>query len=39
MEKYEQLKWEITCTGNEISISDSHIKILELYGGFGLGQN
>ena len=34
----EQLKWDITCSGNEISISDTTIKIQELYGGFGQGQ-
>jgi hypothetical protein len=37
-EKYEQLKWEIICTGNEVMISDTNIKIQELYGGFGQGQ-
>lgn len=34
----EQLKWEIVCTGNEIEISDTTVKIKELYGGFGQGQ-
>lgn len=37
-EKYEQLKWDIICTGNEVMISDTSIKIQELYGGFGQGQ-
>lgn len=37
-EKTEQLKWDIICTGNEIVISDTSIKIQELYGGFGQGQ-
>jgi len=36
-EVYEQLKWEITCTG-EVMISDASVKIKELYGGFGQGQ-
>lgn len=34
----EQLKWDIVCTGNEVEISDTSIKIKELYGGFGQGQ-
>jgi hypothetical protein len=37
-EKFEQLKWDIICTGNEIMISDTTIKIQEIYGGFGQGQ-
>jgi len=37
-EKYEQLKWDIVCTGNEVMISDTTIKIQEIYGGFGQGQ-
>jgi hypothetical protein len=37
-EKGEQLKWDIICTGNETIISDTNIKIKELYGGFGQGQ-
>jgi len=37
-EKYEQLKWDIICTGNEVMISDTTIKVKELYGGFGQGQ-
>ncbi|WP_061330276.1 hypothetical protein [Clostridium botulinum] len=34
----EQLKWDIVCTGNEVEISDTTVKIKELYGGFGQGQ-
>ncbi|AJE10937.1 hypothetical protein HYI19_08740 [Clostridium botulinum] len=34
----KQLKWDITYTGNEVSIADVNIKIKELYGGFGRGQ-
>lgn len=37
-EKFEQLKWDITCTGNEVMITDTTIKIQEIYGGFGQGQ-
>jgi hypothetical protein len=37
-EKFEQLKWDIVCTGNEVMISDTTIKIQEIYGGFGQGQ-
>ena len=37
-EKNEQLKWDITCTGNEVLVSDTNIKIQEIYGGFGQGQ-
>lgn len=37
-EKSEQLKWDIICTGNEVIVSDTNIKIQELYGGFGQGQ-
>ncbi|NFF21940.1 hypothetical protein FDA47_08060 [Clostridium botulinum] len=36
--KEEQLKWEITTTGNEIELLDNHVKVKELYGGFGQGQ-
>lgn len=36
-EKAEQLKWDITCTGNEVMISDTTLKIKEIYGGFGMG--
>lgn len=37
-EQEEQLKWDIVCTGNEVLISDTNVKIKELYGGFGQGQ-
>jgi hypothetical protein len=37
-EKVEQLKWDIVCTGNDVAISDTTVKIQELYGGFGQGQ-
>ena len=37
-DKYGQLQWDIICTGNEIMVSDTGIKIKELYGGFGQGQ-
>ncbi|MBY6838790.1 hypothetical protein [Clostridium botulinum] len=36
--KEEQLKWEITTTGNEIELLDNHVKVKELYGAFGQGQ-
>jgi hypothetical protein len=36
--KNEQLKWDIVCTGNEVLVSDTTVKIQELYGGFGQGQ-
>ena len=37
-EQHQQLKWDITCTGKDVTISDTTIKIQELYGGFGQGQ-
>lgn len=36
--KVEQLKWDIVCTGNQITIPETHVEIKELYGGFGQGQ-
>ncbi|WP_252241631.1 hypothetical protein [Clostridium sp. ZBS18] len=36
--KEEQLKWEITTTGNKVKLLENHIEIEELYGGFGQGQ-
>lgn len=38
MEESKQLKWDIVCTGNEVTVSDTGIKIKEIYGGFGQGQ-
>lgn len=35
---YEQLKWEITTTGNKVELLENHVEIEELYGGFGQGQ-
>jgi len=37
-ENFEQLKWEIVCSGKEVIVSDTNIKIQEIYGGFGQGQ-
>ena len=37
-EVYDQLKWDIVGTGSEVMISDTTIKIKELYGAFGQGQ-
>lgn len=34
----EQLKWEITTTGNKVELLENHVEIEELYGGFGQGQ-
>lgn len=33
-----QLNWDIVCTGNNIEMSDTGLKIQEIYGGFGQGQ-
>lgn len=37
-ERYEQLKWDIVSTGKEITVSNTNLKIKELYGAFGSGQ-
>ena len=37
-EKIEQLKWDVICTGNDVSIDGTHVTIKELYGGFGQGK-
>jgi len=36
--KGEQIKWEITTTGNKVQLLEGHVEIEELYGGFGQGQ-
>ena len=36
--KGEQIKWEITTTGNKVQLLENHVEIEELYGGFGQGQ-
>ena len=36
--KGEQIKWEITTTGNKVQLLEGHIEIEELYGGFGQGK-